>query len=153
MQPLKATVRPSSSSTIGWSPAADRSMILSRRWARATGPAHHEPDPSGPRAPIVSAIRSTASRSGGPLNAISPAKPHIGQLKRWLSAGAVALTVRAGAFPLAVRAGTFFLAVSAISLSRWLRVGGGSCPDARALALAKRPGLALAGAPSGRVEA
>ncbi len=76
MQPLKTIVSPSCSSTSGWSPVAERSMIFRRRCANAVPPADQEPRPSGPRFAMVSAIRSTASRSGEPAKLISPANPH-----------------------------------------------------------------------------
>ena len=44
-------------------------MTVSRRWPSATGPGAHSPDPSGPRAAIVSVIRVTATAS-----AAAPAK-------------------------------------------------------------------------------
>src|ERR1700679_685375 len=77
MQPLKTIVRPSSGSVIGWSPALERSMIFSRRCASATASCDQLPAPSGPRSPIVSAIRCTAPTSAAAPKASSPAIPHM----------------------------------------------------------------------------
>src|ERR671912_2335718 len=77
MQPLNTTVRPNGLSTIGWEPAADRSMIDSRRWPSATGPRAQTPAPSGPREASRLVIRSQAGKSAyRPSNRISPVKPH-----------------------------------------------------------------------------
>src|SRR5215207_3404777 len=77
MQPLKATARPSSASTIGWAPRSERSMIFSRRWPRATPPWAKSPDESGPRRCIVSAMAATATGSAAPpVRLISPLNPH-----------------------------------------------------------------------------
>src|SRR3954447_26554900 len=78
MQPLKTAVRPSSLSTIGWPPAADRSITESRRCPKATRPALHEPCPSGPRGTRASTMRSTAPVSARePSKVISPERPHM----------------------------------------------------------------------------
>src|SRR5690349_14889620 len=79
MQPLNTAARPSSGSTMGWSPRSDRSMILRRRWPSAIRPAACTPEPSGPRRCMASVMRATAATSGSPPSSrISPAIPHIG---------------------------------------------------------------------------
>src|SRR4051794_11996230 len=83
MQPLKTPIRPVNGSTIGCPLASDRSMTFSRRWPSATRPRDHDPDPSGPRSPIVAAIRSTAATSARrESNRISPARPHMPGIQR-----------------------------------------------------------------------
>src|SRR5918997_2823019 len=77
MQPLNTTVMPSSPSTIGWAARSDRSMILSRRWPRATGPWAQSPEPSGPRSAIVPVMHATATGSAARrVRSSSPLKPH-----------------------------------------------------------------------------
>src|SRR5918998_65366 len=77
MQPLKVMVSPSSGSVMGWDPCSERSIIFSRRKARARGPLAHTPLPSGPRSSIQAPIRTTVSTSAAPPTRSSPAKPHI----------------------------------------------------------------------------
>src|SRR2546425_4947454 len=78
MQPLNTTVRPRGVSTIGWDPAADKSMIDSRRCPKATGPWAHSPDPSRPRGARAAHERSRAATSApSPSKRISPAIPHM----------------------------------------------------------------------------
>src|SRR5680860_134501 len=80
MQPLKASVSPSSESTMGCWPRSDRSMILRRLWPKATRPRATMPSASGPRGAIEQVMAPKASKEAGePSNVISPHKPHIAQ--------------------------------------------------------------------------
>src|SRR3954452_24645607 len=76
MIPLKTTVRPSASSTMGYAPRSERSMIESRRWASALPSRNHVPAPSGPRGASAALMRASASRSGADPRRSSPAIPH-----------------------------------------------------------------------------
>src|SRR5579872_2332157 len=66
-----------STSAIGCRPKADRSMIASRRWPSAIGPAFQNPSPSGPRWASREVMRRTASQSGAAVQERAPAMPHI----------------------------------------------------------------------------
>src|SRR3954447_21745756 len=77
MMPLKTTVSPSASSTMGCAPRSERSMIESRRWASALPSWNHVPAPSGPRGASTSLMRASASRSGADPRRSSPAIPHM----------------------------------------------------------------------------
>src|SRR5581483_6571854 len=92
MQPLNTSARPSSGSIRGWAPRSDRSMIFSRRWARAMLPEDQLPPASGPRDCMVPAMRSTAATSGGRSHASSPARPHISRRERGKSRSDVTRT-------------------------------------------------------------
>src|SRR3954467_11785471 len=77
MHPLNTMVRPPSSS-MGCDPASERWMMLSRRCPSATQPPFQRPLPSGPREAMAPMIFRTASPDAAlPLNAISPAMPHM----------------------------------------------------------------------------
>src|SRR3979490_122160 len=94
MQPFQQTASPSSESTIGCAAAPDSSMIVRRRWPRATAPCDHTPAaPRRPRA-IPSAMAETALISGvWPSRRTSPAAPHI---QSTLPAGGYSETSRPG---------------------------------------------------------
>src|SRR3954447_11833318 len=65
-----------SSFAIGWSPPS-RSMIASRRAARATGPSTNVPSLSGPRWSSFALMRASRSGSAGPRVETIPQIPHI----------------------------------------------------------------------------
>src|SRR6266516_3445576 len=64
-----------SSLAIGWSPVS-RSMIASRRAARAAGPSMKKPSLSGPRWTSVALMRASRSGSAGPFAQTIPQIPH-----------------------------------------------------------------------------
>src|SRR5262245_53510787 len=63
---------------MGWWPAGEQSMMLSRRWASPMPGADQIPQSSGPRVSMTSRIRSSTAGSGrSPERSRIPAIPHM----------------------------------------------------------------------------
>src|SRR5580704_18150564 len=82
MQPLNTMARPSWESTMGCCDAAARSMMLSRRWPKATRSCMKAPPASGPRACIASVMAAMQPPAALPSKVTSPQMPHIFLLVR-----------------------------------------------------------------------